>query len=113
MRIASLRRLLPFLDWPRPTLVTLRKDCWAGISVGLVLIPQAIAYATLAGMPPQTGLYAALLPSIVGALWGSSALLVIGPVALTGLLVFGSLSSLAEPGSAQWVALAVWLAIYS
>jgi sulfate permease, SulP family len=113
MRIPSLRRFLPFLNWPRPTLVTLRKDAWAGISVGLVLIPQAIAYATLAGMPPQTGLYAALLPSIIGALWGSSALLVIGPVALTGLLVFGSLSALAEPGTAHWVALAIWLAIYS
>ncbi|WP_233575725.1 SulP family inorganic anion transporter [Noviherbaspirillum saxi] len=89
------------------------RDAWAGLSVGLVLIPQAIAYATLAGMPPQTGLYAALLPAIVGALWGSSQLLAVGPVALTSLLVFGSLSSMATPASPQWVALAVWLALYS
>jgi len=110
---ANLSRLLPFLNWPRPTLTSLRDDAWAGISVGLVLIPQAIAYATLAGMPPQTGLYAAMLPSIVGILWGSSALLAVGPVALTSLLVFGSLSSHAEPGSGEWVVLAIWLALYS
>lgn len=109
----TLARLLPFLNWPRPTLASLRSDAWAGISVGLVLIPQAIAYATLAGMPAQTGLYAALLPSIVGILWGSSALLAVGPVALTSLLVFGALSSHAVPGSSEWVVLAIWLALYS
>lgn len=107
------QRLFPFLLWPRPTLRTLRLDAGAGISVGLVLVPQALAYSTLAGMPPHTGLYAALLPSIVGMLWGSSALLAIGPVALTSILVFGSLSSMATPGSPQWVALAIWLALYS
>lgn len=110
---ASLSRLLPFFRWPRPSRSTLLQDAWAGLSVGLVLIPQAIAYATLAGMPPHTGLYAALLPAIVGALWGSSQLLAVGPVALTSLLTFGSLSPLASPGSDAWVALAIWLALYS
>lgn len=81
--------------------------------MALVLIPQAIAYATLAGMPPQTGLYAAFLPSIVGILWGSSPLLAVGPVALTSLLVFGSLAGRAEPASTEWVTLAIWLALYS
>ncbi len=109
----DIKRLLPFLHWPRPTKDSLKCDAWAGISVGLVLIPQAIAYATLAGMPPQTGLYAALLPSVIGILWGSSALLAVGPVALTSLLVFGSLSSIALPGSTEWVALAIWLSLYS
>ena len=108
-----MRRAFPFLCWPRPTRETFRRDAWAGISVGLVLVPQALAYASLAGMPAYTGLYAALLPSVVGLLWGSSALLAVGPVALTSILVFGSLSSLAEPGSPQWVALAIWLAVYS
>jgi sulfate permease, SulP family len=107
------KRFFPFLCWPRPTLRTLRHDAWAGITVGLVLVPQALAYSTLAGMPPHTGLYAALLPSIVGMLWGSSALLAVGPVALTSILVFGSLSSMAAPGSPQWIALAIWLALYS
>jgi SulP family sulfate permease len=110
---ASFYRLLPFLAWRKPTLQSMKQDAWAGITVGLVLIPQAIAYATLAGMPPQTGLYAALLPSVIGILWGSSGLLSVGPVALTSLLVFGSLSPLAVPGSAQWVELAIWLSLYS
>jgi sulfate permease, SulP family len=113
MRIGFLSRWLPFVSWPRPSVGTLMRDAWAGISVGLVLVPQAIAYATLAGMPPQTGLYAALLPAIVGALWGSSQLLAVGPVALTSLLVFGSLSPMATPASPQWVALAIWLALYA
>ncbi|MEO8249387.1 MAG: SulP family inorganic anion transporter, partial [Burkholderiales bacterium] len=107
------RRLFPFLFWPRPTMQALRKDAWAGISVGLVLVPQALAYATLAGMPPETGLYAALIPSVIGVLWGSSPLLAVGPVALTSLLTFASLQPLATPGSAEWVQLAIWLAIYS
>jgi SulP family sulfate permease len=110
---ALLVRLLPFLKWPRPTPASLRRDAWAGLSVGLVLIPQAVAYATLAGMPPQTGLYAALLPALIGILWGSSALLAVGPVALTSLLSFGALSPLASPGSQTWIALAIWLAIYA
>lgn len=106
-------RLLPFLSWPRPTARTLRRDAFAGITVGLVLIPQAIAYATLAGMPPVTGLYAALIPGIIGILWGSSPLLACGPVALTSLLTFAALQPLAEPGSDQWVSLAIWLALYA
>jgi SulP family sulfate permease len=109
----NISHLFPFLNWPRPTATSLKKDAWAGISVALVLIPQAIAYATLAGMPPETGLYAALLPSVIGILWGSSALLAVGPVALTSFLVFGTLSPLAIPGSAEWVALAIWLSLYS
>ena len=64
-------------------------------------------------MPPETGLYAALLPSIIGILWGSSVLLAVGPVALSSILTFGSLAPIATPGSAPWVALAIWLALYS
>lgn len=109
----DIKRFFPFLRWPRPTLATLKSDAWAGLSVGMVLIPQAVAYATLAGMPAATGLYAALIPSLVGVLWGSSALLAVGPAALSSLLVFGSLSPLAVPASEQWVALAIWLSIYS
>lgn len=109
----NISRLFPFLRWRRPTANSFKRDVWAGITVGLVLVPQAIAYATLAGMPPQTGLYAALLPAVIGILWGSSALLAVGPVALSSLLVFGSLSPLAAPGSGEWVALAIWLSLYS
>ncbi|PWV62235.1 SulP family inorganic anion transporter [Plasticicumulans acidivorans] len=107
------RRWLPFLDWPRPTRQSLAADARAGFSVGLVLIPQALAYATLAGMPPATGLYAALLPGIVGILWGSAPLLAAGPVALTSLLTAGALQAFATPDSAQWLTLAIWLALWS
>lgn len=106
-------KFFPFLAWPRPTSEALRKDVWAGISVGFVLIPQSLAYATLAGMPPETGLYAALIPAVIGILWGSSPLLAVGPVALTSLLTFASLQPMANPASAHWVQLAIWLAIYA
>ncbi|MBF5056145.1 high affinity sulfate transporter [Alcanivorax sp. 521-1] len=106
-------RLLPFLSWPRPTRHSLRQDAFAGVTVGLVLVPQALAYATLAGMPPVTGLYAALLPGVIGILWGSSPLLAVGPVALTSLLTFAALSPMATPESGEWVTLAIWLAIYA
>ncbi|WP_370201971.1 SulP family inorganic anion transporter [Alloalcanivorax venustensis] len=108
-----IQAVLPFLQWPRPTGPALRKDAVAGITVGLVLIPQAIAYATLAGMPPITGLYAALLPGIIGILWGSSSLLAVGPVALTSLLTYAALAPMAEPESPHWVTLAIWLALYA
>lgn len=106
-------RLFPFLKWAKPTKRQTRADAIAGITVGLVLIPQALAYAQLAGMPPVTGLYAALLPGIVGALFGSSSLLAVGPVALTSLLTFAALQPMAETGSPEWVVMAIWLALYS
>lgn len=107
------QNLFPFLAWPRLTGAGLRKDAWAGLSVGLVLIPQSLAYATLAGMPPETGLYAALLPALVGILWGSSPLLAVGPVALTSLLTFASIQPLAPLSGALWVQMAIWLAVYA
>lgn len=106
-------RLFPFLKWPQPTRREVRADVIAGMTVGLVLIPQSLAYAQLAGMPPVTGLYAALLPGIVGALFGSSSLLAVGPVALTSLLTFAALKPLAETGSSEWISMAIWLALYS
>lgn len=114
MRVSpKLARFFPFLKWKRPDQVTLRQDVLAGITVGLVLVPQALAYAALAGMPLHTGLYAALLPGIIGMLWGSSPLLAVGPTALSSILVFGSLAALATPGTDNWVTLTIWLALYS
>lgn len=109
----KLLRFFPFLNWTRPTAEVLRRDIAAGITVGLVLVPQALAYAALAGMPLHTGLYAALLPGVIGVLWGSSPLLAVGPTALTSILVFGSLSVLAAAGSADWITLAIWLGLYA
>ena len=88
-----LPRLLPFLGWRRQLEgPALRADLLAGFTVALVAIPQALAYAQLAGLPPYVGLYASLLPAIVGALFGSSAQLSTGPVALTSLLTATSLA---------------------
>ncbi len=109
----KLARFFPFLNWKRPDRATLSQDVLAGITVGLVLVPQALAYAALAGMPLQTGMYAALLPGVVGMLWGSSALLAVGPTALSSILVFGSLGAFAIPGTDNWVTLAIWLALYA
>ncbi|MDO5625056.1 MAG: SulP family inorganic anion transporter [Pseudomonadota bacterium] len=110
MRFA-LRRALPFLSWPRPSGALLRGEALAGLTVALMLVPQAVAYAQLAGMPPVTGIYAALLPALVAVLFSGSVRLSVGPTALTALLVAASLTPLAEPGSARWVELAVWLAL--
>ncbi len=109
----SLHRWFPFLSWPRPSAATLSGELVAGLTVGLMVIPQGVAYAALAGMPLITGIYASLLPALVAVLWSSSSRLSVGPTALTCLLVSSSLAGLAAPGSAQWVALAVWLALLS
>ena len=108
-----LRRYFPFLAWPRPTGHLLRGEFWAGMTVGLMLVPQGVAYAALAGMPLVTGIYASLVPALVAVLWSSSTRLGVGPTALTSLLIGASLTGMAEPGSAQWVALAAWMALLS
>lgn len=104
-------RLFPFLSWPRPSRESAQADLLAAITVASVVIPQSVAYASLAGMPLVTGLYACLLPTLVGALWGSAPRLATGPVALTSILTMSSLSVLAVPGSETWVRYAIWLAI--
>ncbi len=109
----ALRRRLPFLDWPRPTAGLLRQEALAGLTVGLMIIPQGVAYAALAGMPLITGIYASLLPALIAVLFSASPRLSVGPTALTCLLVSASLTGLAAPGSAQWVQLAMWLALLS
>src|SRR5512144_1578588 len=85
-RPGRLARWLPFLGWPRVTTASLRGDLIAGVTVSLVAIPQSLAYAQLAGVPAAYGLYAAFIPAMVGALFGSSALLATGAVAMTSLL---------------------------
>lgn len=109
---SRLARWLPFLAW-RPLLRAgaWRTDLVAGLTVALVMVPQSLAYAQLAGLPPHIGLYAALLPSVVGALFGSLPQISTGPVALTGMLTAASLAPLAAPGSSPFLALAVALAL--
>ncbi|ABM62731.1 SulP family inorganic anion transporter [Halorhodospira halophila] len=109
-RWAPAHRLIPCHEWPRPTPANIRADLIAGIAVALVLIPQSMAYAALAGMPPYYGLYAAFLPVIVAAVWGSSPQLATGPVAVVALLTASALTPLAEPGSGEFITLAIALA---
>jgi len=104
---------LPFMAWlPELTdKTTLRADIIAGITVALVLIPQSMAYAALAGLPPYYGLYAAFLPPIVASLFGSSRQLATGPVAVVSLLTASALEPLATAGSESYVVYAILLAL--
>lgn len=108
---AYLTKFLPFLRWLPMKGDALKADFMAGLTVALVLIPQSMAYAQLAGLPAYFGLYAAFLPVAVAALWGSSNQLGTGPVAVVSLLTASSLAVLAAPGSDQFIALAIMLAL--
>ncbi|MBN2124102.1 MAG: SulP family inorganic anion transporter [Deltaproteobacteria bacterium] len=111
-RYPLLHRFFPFLPWLREYRVSLfRNDLAAGLTVAVVLIPQSIAYAMLAGMPPVYGLYAAAVTPWVAALWGSLRQLSTGPIAIMSLLVLTTLTPLAEPGSVQFVQLAMLLSL--
>ena len=110
---SRLARWLPFLAWPRVTPTSLRADVVSGITVSLVAIPQSLAYAQLSGVPPLYGLYAAFIPSIVGALFGSSAILSTGPVALTSLLTAASVGALVAPATDAFYAYVTMLALLS
>jgi SulP family sulfate permease len=108
-----MRRFLPFLDWigqVRDPNV-LRTDLIAGTTVALVLIPQSMAYAQLAGLPAYYGLYASFLPVIVASLWGSSAQLATGPVAVVSLLTASTLAAYVTIGSDEFIAMAITLAL--
>ncbi len=107
----NLSRFLPFLNWFPLDRAKLKPDFIAGITVALVLIPQSMAYAQLAGMPAYYGLYAAFLPVAIAAMMGSSNFLGTGPVAVVSLLTASSLAPLAAVGSDQFIALAILLAL--
>ncbi|MPZ72973.1 MAG: STAS domain-containing protein [Nitriliruptorales bacterium] len=87
------------------------RDVVAGVSVAMVGVPQSLAYADLAGMDPVVGLYAGALPPILAALFASSPYLQTGPVAITALLTFGALSTMATPGSPEYLGLGLALAL--
>lgn len=109
---AAARRWLPWLAWwPRVTRDTLRRDAIAALTGAVIVLPQAVAFATIAGLPPQYGLYAAMVPAVVAALWGSSHHLVSGPTTAISVLVYATLSPLAEPGSERYVGMVLTLAL--
>ncbi|MEI6891085.1 MAG: sulfate permease [Pontiella sp.] len=108
MRIFS-KKLFPFVSWFPISRASLRCDFLAGLTVAFVLIPQSMAYAELAGLPPWVGLYASFLPVILGGLWGSSNHLQTGPVAMISLLTASVLGPLALAGSSEYIRFAVML----
>jgi SulP family sulfate permease len=111
MRLA---RFLPVLEWGRAyTGTTLTNDLVAAGIVTIMLIPQSLAYAMLAGLPPEIGLYASILPIIAYALFGTSRALAVGPVAVISLMTLTAASSVAPPGSAEFIAAALVLALLS
>lgn len=107
-----LTKILPFITWFKGyNLDSFKIDFIAGITVALVLIPQSMAYAQLAGMPSYYGLYAAFLPPMIASLFGSSRQLATGPVAVVSLMTAASLEPLATAGSEGYIAYAILLAL--
>jgi sulfate permease, SulP family len=107
-----LKKFIPALGWLKNyQKQDLKGDFSAGLIVAIMLIPQGMAYAMLAGLPPVIGLYASTIPLIIYALFGSSRQLAVGPVAMVSLLVFTGVSALADPGTEEFVSLALLLAL--
>ncbi|MFD1910989.1 SulP family inorganic anion transporter [Halodurantibacterium flavum] len=112
--MARLRHYLPILDWGRAyDRRAFLSDGMAAVIVTIMLIPQSLAYAMLAGLPPVIGLYASILPLVIYALFGSSRALSVGPVAVVSLLTATAASSIASPGSPEYIAAALALALLS
>jgi len=109
--VGRLKNCVSFQSWPRADARTIRADLLAGLTGAIVVMPQGVAFATIAGMPPQYGLYASIVPTIIAALFGSSWHLVAGPSTTASLVLAVSLSSFAPPGSVDYVQLAITLAI--
>jgi MFS superfamily sulfate permease-like transporter len=106
-----LHAFLPFLRWFPMSKDSVRADLLAGITVALVLVPQSMAYAQLAGLPVVYGLYASFVPVIVASLWGSSSQLHTGPVAMLSLMSAAALIPFATPGSPDFITLSIMLAL--
>jgi SulP family sulfate permease len=110
----TLARYLPILEWGRGYGgVTLTNDLVAAAIVTIMLIPQSLAYAMLAGLPPEIGLYASILPIMAYALFGTSRALAVGPVAVISLMTLTAASAVAAPGSAEFIAATLVLALLS
>jgi SulP family sulfate permease len=104
------RRFFPFLRWwPRVTRANLKADFLAGLTGAVVVLPQGVAFALIAGLPPVYGLYSAMVPPIVAGLFGSSRHLISGPTTAISLVVFAAVSKFADPGSAKFISLALTL----
>jgi len=107
----NIKKLIPILEWiPNYSTDRFKGDLIAGITVSIILIPQGIAYAMIAGLPPIYGLYSALVPQLMYAIFGSSRQVAIGPVAMDSLIVAAGVSTLALTGSTSYISIAILLA---
>ncbi|AIA74204.1 sulfate permease [Halomonas sp. XH26] len=110
----SLERWIPIVGWVRRyQRAQFSRDALAAVIVTLMLVPQALAYALLAGLPPEMGLYASMLPLVLYAIFGTSASLAVGPVAVAALMTASALSTFATPGSPEYIGAALVLAALS
>ena len=108
----NIKKIIPLLEWlPNYNTSLFKGDLVAGITVGIILIPQGIAYALIAGLPPIYGLYCALVPQVMYAVFGSSRQVAIGPVAMDSLIVATGVSTLALAGSESYISIAILLAL--
>ncbi len=102
--------LMPFLRWlPRVRPADIKADFLAGLTGAIVVLPQGVAFATIAGMPPEYGLYAGMVPAIIAALFGSARFLVSGPTTAASIVLYSALSLHAQPGTSEYVTLALTL----
>ncbi|TNF87333.1 MAG: SulP family inorganic anion transporter [Gammaproteobacteria bacterium] len=107
----QLNRYLPFMRWGRNmTRESMRADAIAGLTGAAIVLPQGVAFAAIAGMPPEYGLYTSMVPAVIAALFGSSWHLVSGPTTAASVIMFASLSGIANPGSPHYITLAITLA---
>ncbi len=110
----SLQKYIPVLDWGRRyDRATFSNDMLAALIVTIMLIPQSLAYALLAGLPPEAGLYASIAPIILYAIFGTSRALAVGPVAVVSLMTAATLGNVADQGTAGYVIAALTLAFLS
>lgn len=107
---ATLTKLFPFLKWwPMVNRRSTRADIMAGITGAIIVLPQGVAFATIAGLPPEYGLYAAIVPTIIAALFGSSHHLISGPTTAISLVIFSTISYFAPPSSAEYISMVLTL----
>lgn len=110
--LTYLLKFLPFLSWAKHTTpASARQDAMAGLTGAIIVLPQGVAYALIAGLPPEYGLYAAIVPAIIAALFGSSWHLISGPTAALSIVVFTTISPLAQVGSAAYISLVLTLTL--
>ncbi|MGI1661633.1 SulP family inorganic anion transporter [Palleronia sp. KMU-117] len=113
-RLAAARRFFPILEWGKTyNRDTLTNDAVAAVIVTIMLIPQSLAYALLAGLPAEVGLYASILPLVAYAIFGTSRALAVGPVAVVSLMTAAAVGNIAAQGTAEYIAAAVILAFLS